>query len=406
MTSFRYKAVRANGEMVEGDLEATSKAQVMTRLSDMGYMPISAAAVGGSALSRLLAADLFGGDRMDLRDLMIASRELATLLDAGIELERALEILVALAERPVVQRTFAAVLDDVRGGSALGDALDARGGTFPISYVSMVRAGEIGGSLAVVIGRLSDYLERAQAARETVRSALIYPIILLVMALASVIVMVSVVLPQFTPLFEGAGAELPLLTQGLLALSNFIERAWWALLLGIIALTVVIRRRLAVPEARLRFHRRLLDVPLLRDLILRVETARLTRTLGTLLQNGVATIDALAIARETVVNRHFNRALGEVGDKVKSGATIAQALGEVPRFPTLAAHLVRVGEETGRLESMLLRTADLFEEETQRAIRRMLGLLVPGLTAALGVVVAVIIASVFMAIIRVNQLAI
>lgn len=406
MASFRYKAVRAGGELVEGDMEAPTKAHVMARLADMGYVPIRAEEVGRNALARLLALELFGGGaRMALRDLMVASRELATLLDAGVELERALDILGRLSERPAVQRTFAAVLDDVRGGSAFSDALERQGEVFPASYVSMVRAGEAGGSLALVVGRLAEYLERAQAARESVRSALIYPVILLVMAVASVVVMVTVVLPQFAPLFADAETELPLLTRGLLALSGFVERTWWALLAAVALAALVVRRRLGVPEVRERFDRRLLELPVVRELILRLETARLTRTLGTLLQNGVATIDALRIAQATVVNRHFAGALGQVAEQVKSGATISDALDRVPRCPVLARHLVRIGEETGRLEDMLLRVAEIYDEEAQRTVRRLLALLVPALTAVLGLIVAVIIASVFLAIVRVNQLA-
>lgn len=407
MSTFRYKAVRPSGEAVEGELEAANRQGAVSQLADMGYVPVRVDQAGGSSLAGILSMDVFGGGsgRASPKDIMIATRELATLLDAGVELERALGIVVELTGRPAVQTLFRDILEEVRGGSALSDALEKRANRFPPSYVSMVRAGEIGGALPVVFERLATYMESAHASRENLRSALIYPILLLVMACLSVAVMVTVVLPQFEPLFASAGKELPLLTRVMLVASHGVERY------GLIALVLVLlggalfRQRLRNPASRLVWHRRFLTVPLMGNLLLKLDIARFARTLGTLLQNGVATLAAFAIVRETVANAYLAEGLGQAAERIQSGATISEALVAVPRFPDLAAHLIRVGEETGQLEGMLIRLASIYEDDARRSVQRLLAVLLPGLTALIGLFIAAIIASIFLAIVSVNQLA-
>jgi len=407
MSTFRYKAVRPTGETVEGQLEAANRQGAVSQLSDMGYLPVRVDQAGGSSVAGILSTNVFGGGsgRISARDIMIATREIATLLDAGVELERALGILVELSERPAIQALFQSILDDVRGGAALSDALGKHAGRFPPSYVSMVRAGEIGGALPVVFERLATYLESAHASRENLRSALIYPILLLVMAILSVAVMVSVVLPQFQPLFAGAGKKLPLLTQIMLSASHAVEQYGLVALLLIFLGGVLFRQRLRNPAARLVWHRRLLALPLLGGLLLKLDIARFARTLGTLMQNGVATLAAFAIVRETVSNTHLAKGLDDAAERIQSGATISDALVAVPGFPDLAAHLIRVGEETGQLEEMLIRLALIYENDSRRTVQRLLALLLPGLTALIGLFIAAIIASIFLAIVSANQLA-
>jgi general secretion pathway protein F len=336
---------------------------------------------------------------------MIATRELATLLDAGVELERALGIVVELSGRPAIQTLFQSILEEVRGGAALSDALEKRANRFPPSYVSMVRAGEIGGALPVVFERLATYLESAHASRENLRSAMVYPILLLVMAILSVVVMVSVVLPQFQPLFASAGKELPLLTRIMLSASDAVQQYGLIALVLVFAGGILFRQRLRNPAARLIWHRHLLSAPLIGTLLLKLDIARFARTLGTLMQNGVATLAAFAIVRETMSNAHLAEGMGQAAERIQSGASISDALVAVPKFPDLAAHLIRVGEETGQLEEMLVRLALIYEDDSRRSVQRLLALLLPGLTAIIGLFIAAIIASIFLAIVSVNQLA-
>lgn len=407
MSSFRYKAVRQSGEVVEGHLDAPDRQGAVSQLADMGYVPIRVDAAGGSSVANLLSTNLFGSGagRISPRDIMIVTREIATLLDAGVELERALDIVLDLSERPALRTLFKEILEDVRGGAALSDALEKRAEKFPPSYVSMVRAGEIGGALPAVFERIASYLESAHASRENLRSALIYPVILLVMAILAVAVMVTVVLPQFEPLFTGAGKELPLLTQIMLTASDVVEQYGLFALLAAVIGWFVFRQHLRNPEVRYVWHRRVLSLPLAGGLLLKLDVARFARTLGTLMQNGVATLAAFAIVRETVANAFLARGMGEAAERIQSGATISDALVEVPHFPDLAAHLIRVGEETGRLEEMLVRLASIYEDDANRSIQRLLSILLPGLTAFIGLFIAAIIASIFLAIVSVNQLA-
>ena len=407
MSTFRYKAVRPTGESVDGELEATNREGAVSQLADMGYVPVRVDQAGGSSLAGVLSTDLFGSGsgRISPRDIMIATREIATLLDAGVELERALGIVVELSGRPAIQTLFQNILEEVRGGAALSDTLEKRADQFPPSYVSMIRAGEIGGALPVVFDRLATYMESAHASRENLRSALIYPILLLVMAILSVVVMVSVVLPQFQPLFASAGQELPLLTRIMLAASDAVKQYGLAALALIIAGGILFRQRLRNPASRLIWHRRFLAAPLLGSLLLKLDIARFARTLGTLMQNGVATLAAFAIVRETVSNTHLAAGLDKAAERIQSGSTISDALVAVPGFPDLAAHLIRVGEETGKLEEMLIRLALIYEDDARRTVQRLLALLLPGLTAFIGLFIAAIIASIFLAIVSVNQLA-
>ncbi|MFT5438342.1 MAG: general secretion pathway protein F [Alphaproteobacteria bacterium] len=407
MSTFHYKAVRQTGEIVEGDLEAVDRERALAGLAEMGCVPIKVDLGSGASVSNLLSMDVFGGGsgRIAQRDIMIVTREIATLLDAGVELERALGIIVDLAERPALRDLFRDILEEVRGGSALSDALEKRADKFPRSYVGMVRAGESGGTLAVVMDRIAVFLESSHAARENLRSALIYPILLLVMAVIAVGVMVSVVIPQFEPLFAGAGKELPLLTRLMLSASDGVER-YGLIVLGLGAVGVVwFRQRLRKPATRLLWHRRMLSAPLMGGLLLKSDIGSFARTLGALLRNGVSTLAAFAIVRETVSNAYLAEEFGQAAERIQSGTTISDALVSIPHFPALAAHLVRVGEETGRLEDMLDRMAQIYEDDTRRAVQRMLAILLPGLTALMGLFIAAIIASIFLAIVSVNQLA-
>lgn len=407
MNVFHYKAARQTGEVVEGDLEAVDRDGALNNLTEMGYLPIRVDPAAGTSIVGILSTDILGGRwaRVTQRDIMIVTREIATLLDAGIELERALGIIIDLGEHAAICDLFRDILEEVRGGAALSDALEKRADKFPQSYVGMVRAGEAGGTMPAVFERIAAFLESAHVARENLKSALIYPVLLLVMAVVAVGIMVSVVIPQFTPLFASAGRQLPWLTRVMLATSNGVQQYGIAILLLATVGGILFRRRLRSPAVRLEWHRRLLSVPLMGTLILKTNTARFGRTLGTLLRNGVTTLAAFAIVRETISNAYLAHGLGQAAERIQSGATISDAIGSIPRFPDLAAHLIQVGEETGKLEDMLDRMATIYEDDTRRAVQRLLAILLPGLTALMGLFIAAIMASVFLAIISVNQLA-
>lgn len=403
MPQFKYKAVSATGETVEGEMDAPSRAAVVQRLQASGHLPISADAVGLVSTS-FLQRDLFARRGASRADIAILTRELATLVRAGLPLDRSLEILIELTGARGARELLVAALDDLKGGASLSDSLAARGGVFPAYYISMVQAGEAGGTLDAVLDRLSDYMERAQATRESIRTAMIYPTILVGMAVLAVVVLLSVVVPQFRPLFEDAGKSLPVSTQIVVALGDAFENWWWLMLIVVVAIVLGLRRQLAQPAFRERWDRWMLALPLLGDLIVKVDVTRFARTLGTLIGNGVSLLGALSLAGGTLGNRALARELETVADAVRQGRPLTEPLGRSGLFPPLAVHLTRVGEETGQLEEMLLKIAEIYDEEVRRAIERMLALLVPVLTIVLGLLIAGIIGSILAAILSVYQL--
>ncbi|MGB4947374.1 MAG: type II secretion system F family protein, partial [Candidatus Competibacter denitrificans] len=369
MPRYRYEAVDASGEVLRDEMEAPSQEAVIAQLRDGGLLPLSVAEAKGGFLRSALGQPLFSKRRaLSRKAVTLITQQLASLLSAGMPLDRALTILISVSEdeqhtKPLLER----VQEKVRGGSTLADALEAQG-VFSRFYLNMVRAGEAGGALETVLKRLTEFLERSQALRETVTSALIYPIILLSVAALSVIILLTFVVPQFQRLFADAGKALPLATQIVIAVGDGFRHYWWVGLIVIGLIVTVARQRLSQPENRLRWDRRLLRIPLLGDLIAKVETARLSRTLGTLLGNGVSLLNALTIVRETLSNRVLANALGEVSEHTKTGRGLAEPLLETGNFPKLAVQMIRVGEETGQLQEMLLQVADTYDNEVQTAV--------------------------------------
>lgn len=404
MTLFRYKAVATSGETVEGEMEAPNQAAVVERLQGLGHLPIRAEAISTGKAGSLLQRDLFARRTASRRDVAVMTRELATLVQAGLPLDRSLEILMELSGEGVVARLIEGILERVRSGASLADAMAGQDGVFPRFYLSMIQAGEAGGTLDVVLARLSDFMERAHATQASVRSALIYPVILLVMAILAIVILLSVVVPQFRPMFDDAGAALPVSTQIVVGLGDAFEAYWWLMAIVAALLGAVLRWQLKRDAFRHRWDRALLALPLLGDLIVKVEVARFARTLGTLVGNGVSLLGALSLATNTVGNAALAHELREVADSVKQGRNLTEPLMKSGLFPKLAIHLTRVGEETGQLESMLLKVAEIYDKEVERAIERMLALLVPALTIVLGLVIAGIIGSIMAAILSVYQL--
>lgn len=405
MPTFHFEAVNAAGEAVAGEIEAESQSAVIEYLHGLGHVPIRADTTGKSLLSRVLAFEIKRRGAPPARDFALLTQQLATLLHAGLALDRALEVAEKVVARPRDRDRLRRILDKVRGGSSLADAMAAQADMFPKFYIGMVRAGEAGGSLDTTLRHLGEFLERADAAREQIRSALIYPLIVLLTGLGSVGILFGFVVPRFEPLFEQAGATLPFSATAVLAISHGLQAYWWAILLALAAMVIFAIREARSPTRRRLWDRRVLRLPLLGDLVTKVEIARICRTLGTLLKNGVPALAALAISREVVGNAAVAEALAGVAERVKEGKGIADPLAQTGIAPPLAIQLIRVGEETARLEEMLLKVAEIYEQEGRRSVERMLALLVPGITIALGVVVAVVIGSILTAVLSVYELA-
>ena len=403
MPRFRYKALSAAGELTVGEGEADAPAEIIARLKAQGLIPIDAIEHRPNALQRWLAKDLFGARVVAPREAGLIAHQLATLLDAGLPLVRALETIIDALDRSRLRKLLAAVLERVRAGDSLAAAAAAQHAFSP-AFVSMIRAGEASGALAPTLVRLADLSMRAHELRETVKSALVYPVILLVVAGLSIGFILGVVLPEFKPLFDSAPTALPTSTRILMAAGATIKERWQLLLVAIAVLGFGAHQLLGSPRLKPTWHRLALRTPLLRRLVLAGETARLARTLGTLVSGGVPLSAALPITRETLGNLEVRAAVARATESLKEGEGLSRPLERLGLFPRLAIQLIRVGEETGRLGDMLLKTADIYDTELRRTIDRALALLVPCLTIGLGFVVAGIIASVLVAILSINNL--
>lgn len=401
MPSFNYKAVRMDGEAVEGQMEAPDEATVIRQLQQEGLIPISARRAGG------WRDQIFSSRRRQLlttKEIGAITRELATLLEAGLTLDRSLQILLELGDEDRIKRVLEDLQNRVRGGATFSAALEQQGGQFPRLYVNMVRAGESSGALDAVLGRLAEYLEKTADLRETVISALIYPLILLVVAGLSVILLLVFVVPQFAVLFQDMGAALPLPTRIVMGVGDFFRNFWWLLLVLIAVIAIMIEKALARPEVRDRFDSRVLGLPLFGDLIWKLETARFCHTLSTLLKNGLTLLSALNLAKEVVGNRKLAGLMAEAGEELKHGRGLAQPFTQREILPQMALQMVRVGEESGALETMLAKVASIYDKETQASVKRLLTLLEPALIISLGVVVAGIIISIIVPILGANEL--
>jgi general secretion pathway protein F len=319
-------------------------------------------------------------------------------------MDRALAVLAPLAGKPMNRIFVNRILDKVRSGATLSEALEQQSDVLPSYYVGMVRAGEASNSLGTIFARLAQLLSRTRTVHESVRSALLYPAIVLVVAFITIAILLTVVVPQFRPMFESAGVTLPLSTQMIVALGDLVREFWWMFLLAPIVLVIGVRHHYRQANGRIFWDTILLKLPIVGALILKLEVARFARTLGTLLQNGVAELTALAIATSTVSNRAVANALSSVSARLRRGDGWSVPLRDTEAFPELAVQLIQVGEESGQLDAMLIQAGDIFDDGAQRLLERSLTLLVPLITIVLGLIVAAIIGSMLTAILSTYNL--
>ncbi|POY77666.1 type II secretion system protein GspF [Pseudomonas amygdali pv. morsprunorum] len=385
MSLFKYRALDAQGAPQNGTLEARDQDAAIAALQKRGLMVLQIDAAGMGGLRRALGSGLLNGAA-----LVSFTQQLATLLGAGQPLERSLGILLKQPGQPQTKALIERIREQVKAGKPLSVALEEEGTEFSPLYISMVRAGEAGGALESTLRRLSDYLERSQLLRGEVINALIYPAFLVIGVLGSLALLLAYVVPQFVPIFKDLGVPIPLITEVILNLGQFLSNYGLAVLASLIALIWGMAIRMRDPQRRERRDRRILGIRVIGPLLQRIEAARLTRTLGTLLTNGVALLQALVIARQVCTNRALQAQVEQAAESVKGGGTLASAFGAQPLLPDLALQMIEVGEQAGELDTMLMKVADVFDVEAKRGIDRMLAALVPALTVVMAGMVAVI----------------
>ncbi|SDV48490.1 type II secretion system inner membrane protein GspF [Chitinasiproducens palmae] len=403
MPAFRYESVGADGKTRRGVLEADSARAARGILRGQGQTPLSVEAAVGSEAPGTARRGGFGR-RLAAREQALLTRQLASLLTAGLPLDEALSVLAEQSERDYVRELVAAIRAEVVGGQSLAGALQWHARDFPDIYRAIVSAGEHTGRLGLVLARLADYLEQRNALKQKIQLAFLYPGIVTVIAFGIVTFLLSYVVPQVVNVFVNTKQALPLLTVIMLALSGFVRSAWWALLGGTALLVFLVRRALRVPSIRHAWHARLLRLPLAGRLVRGYNTVRFASTLAILSAAGVPILRALQAAGDTLNNEVMKRHVDEAIVRVREGVALSRALGGTHVFPPVLVHLIRSGEATGDVTAMLDRAVAGESSELERRTMFLTSLLEPLLIVAMGGIVLVIVLSVMLPIIELNQM--
>jgi len=402
MAVFTYQATGRDGALVSGVMDAPDSGVVAERLRKDNFFPVSIQAEGSRRTFNFRLP--FGRARMPRKELLNFTRQMATLLRSGLELDRCLVIMQDLTDNEKCRVIIRAVQKGVHEGDTLSAAMAKQKGVFSTLYLNMVRAGEAGGFLEKVFNRLSTYLETRMKLVESVQSALIYPAVLAVAGFGAIGVLMVYVIPKFAKIFEGMGGELPAATKFLMAVSHAVTGYYPWMILGVSAVAVGVWRFLATPEGRLKWDTLALRLPLVGGLVQKTVVAQFTRMLGTLLQSGVPITQSLAIVKETVSNRRVALLLEKTAKGVKEGKKVSGMLKDSGLFPALAVHMILVGEESGSMDEMLIQVAQIYDEEVEIAVKRMITLLEPAMILIMGLVVAFVVISMLTAIFSINDL--
>jgi general secretion pathway protein F len=399
---FSYKATDRSGKIFEGAMEGRDEKAVVESLQKLGYIPIRISASQAQGAMKPGIRSYF--ERVTLKDLMLFTQELSTLIEAGLPLDRSLQILAELTEKEKFREVVRDLLRKIEAGSSFSEALSSYPGIFPKLYINMVKAGEVGGVLNLILARLTKYLQTSKETREYLVSVLIYPALLTLVSGASIVILLTFVIPRFAKIFADMGGTIPLPTQILLSVSQFVKDYWWAIAGGLLAIGFGIRSYTKQGEGKVQWDQLKLRLALVGNLVKQMEIARFARTLGTLIQSGVPILQALQIVRETVSNEIIARSIGEVHTGVKQGGSISKTLQSQGIFPPLAVHMMTVGEETGKLDEMLMRVAETYEASLQTALKRFISLLEPMLILFMGLVIGFIVISMLLAIFSINEI--
>lgn len=403
MAEFFYRAAKRDGSLTEGVLTADSKALALRQLKLQGLTLLKLDEMGdGSRQGKSQAQQA----SLARNEVLSVTNELAVLLRAGLPIDRALKILIEMSASPNQIRVLTSILETVKSGKGLSQALAPYESTFGYFYINMIRAGEASGQLGDVLTRLAAYLENAKEIRSSVVSALVYPAILLVVATLSIFLMLGFVVPQFETLFSDMGDALPTLTRGVIDAGNAVKSYGWVMLIVVFIIGFMIRQWASSDRGALKKDQFILSLPIVGSVAFKYEMAKFSRTLGTLLGNGVSLLSALSIAIGAVGNRQVKASLSVLEPAVKQGERMSLALQKTEAFTPMVVQMIRVGEESGSLDNMMLELAKVYDNEVQSGVKRGLTLLEPMLILGMGGVIAVIIIAILMGILSVNDLAV
>ena len=403
MDTYRFEATTRKGNIVTDTIEAANERSAIDRIQDMGFFPIKVTrAVDNEGVVNRFLSTIQG--RINEKDIMTFTYQLGVLLEAGFTLDRSLSILSDLTEKKKLKELLQDLMSQVRSGKSFSDALAKFPAVFPVFFVNMMKAGEAGGFIEDTIARMAVYLENSQALKEDVRSALIYPVLLSFVGGAAVIILLTFVVPQFSKIFIDMGEALPLPTVILITISNALIKSWWLLLLLAFGGAAGIKKYGKTEKGRRYWDKLKFRLPLFGKLYKEAAVSRFSRTFGTLLASGVPILNALQIVKGTLGSEKISEIISSVREATRKGRGIAEPLRNSEIFPPLAVHMVTVGEETGRLDEMLIKIADRFDSEVRTTVKRMLALLEPVLILIMGIVVGFIVIAMLTAIFSINEL--
>jgi general secretion pathway protein F len=405
MTVYFYQATDKTGKYVEGSVDASDPKLAVRKIRGLNYLPIkvSEQKTSGSIGLNLKIQGFSFLPKVSSKALLAATQQLATLVSSGLTLDKSLSISIKISEGDAIKKTLADIRGKVQGGSTLADALAQHPAVFSKLYINMIRAGEAGGVLGAILLRLSDFLEKNQEFKNTVRSASIYPFFLLLVGLGAVIVIFTVVLPKFADIFEELG-QLPLPTLILLGISNVLQSYWWAIIVGIVGLVLAFNLYLKNEKGRLKWDAMVLKLPLVGSLIRKIETARFSLTLSTLLNSGVPILNALLIVRAILGNSVMAKSLENLHQGLKGGKGISGPLQKAGVFPAMAIHMITVGEETGSLDRMLEKVSQTYEKEVELAVKGLISLIEPLMILIMAMVIGFIVIAILMAVFSINDI--
>jgi len=377
MPNYLYTARTAQGEVRTATIDASSRDDAAAQLKRLRLTVVK--------LDEVTKRKTSG--KVTMRDIVIFTRQFSTMINSGLPLVQALDILATQSENPVLQEVTRQVVFDVESGHTVADALAKHPNAFTDLYVNMVAAGEAGGILDTILLRLATFMEKNDALVRKVKGAMIYPAVILSVAFGAVVILLVVVIPTFQTMFESAGVALPLPTRIVIVMSEFLQRFWWVVIAVVAAFVVSLQRYYKTPDGHLVIDRILINAPVLGDMLRKSAVSRFTRTLGTLISSGVSILDGLEITAKTAGNRVVSDAIMESRASIAGGDTIAAPLAKSQVFPPMVISMISVGEQTGGLDEMLGKIADFYDEEVDAAVSGLLSLLEPVMVVFLGVVV-------------------
>lgn len=391
MPQFAFEAIDSNGKAIKGALEADTETLALQKLHEQQMHVTGITETKGKASA---AGKVLRGGRVKMKSLVVFSRQFATMIDAGIPMMRCLEILTQQTKDPVLKAALLEITADVRGGLGLNEALAKHPRVFNKLYVNMIRAAEVGGVLDTILDRLAGFLEYEMEVRGKIKSAMMYPVLVLIFSIIMLFALFTFVLPKFKEIFEGMDVEMPPVTSFLFSIGDFMQSSWYILVALVIGAFIGLKLWGRSEKGGYQLDYLKLKIPIVGDIILKMSVARFARTFGTLISSGVPMMRSLEIVGETAGNKVLSNAIETTRLAIREGTKLCEPLEQSGLFPSMVTHMVDVGEESGRLSEMLVKVGDFYDQEVEATVKGLTSMIEPMLIIFMGVIVGFIAISV------------